>query len=251
MAAPADDVAVSDQVVELVEEASPEQEIEGESESQWESNEETKADTDVSSDQESELEQSSEPEADKTTDPEVLAQSVGGFTPDTKTCPEKSSFSFVRKVTNQLPYPIVLNAGEYTCSDWSGVSTPGRAFNNLRLAPGETVTVRLEPADNVKRSWTLAVRQEGSDQPIATPRLFIPVAAAMGMEESMLRVDGSKQVLAPAGHGMWTDYCDVLDLARTNDPDTPGSRWNWYFPYDMLAFVVRNGHVSAVSVCVG
>ena len=237
MAAPAEEQVVSEQVNESEEATATEQAPQDESESELE----------TSADPETEPESFSEPDAEV----EALASSGGGFTPDTKTCPEKSSFTLKRKVTNELPFPIVLTAGDYTCSDWSGVSTPGRAFNNLRLAPGETVTVRLEPADNVKRSWTLAIRREGSDRPLATPRLFIPVAGALGMEESMVRVNGSKQIPAPAGGGKWTDYCDVLELERINEPDTPGSRWDWNFSYDMLSFVVRDGSVTVVSFCVG
>ena len=169
--------------------------------------------------------------------------------PDTKTCPDKSSFTVQRKVTNELPFPIVLSAGEYSCNDWSGVSTPGRAFNNLVLGPGESKSVILEPADNATRNWTLAVKQEGASGFLGKLRMSIPISTGNG-DTAPLNVAGSRKMTAPAGSGYQTDYCDVLDLSRTNEPNTPGSRWNWYFPYDMVSFVALDGSVAAVSYCI-
>jgi hypothetical protein len=169
--------------------------------------------------------------------------------PDTKTCPDKSSFTVKRKVTNELPFPIVLSAGEYSCNDWSGVSTPGRAFNNLVLGPGESKSVLLEAADNVTRSWTLAVRQEGASGFLGRLRMTIPISP-LSLQTTSVKVADSRKILAPAGSGFYTEYCDVLDLSRTNEPNTPGSRWNWYFPYDMVSFVALDGSVTAVSFCI-
>ena len=179
-----------------------------------------------------------------------LSQSVGGFTPETKTCPDKSSFTVKRNVTNELPFPIVLSAGEYSCNDWSGVSTPGRAFDNLVLGPGESKSVTLEAADNVTRNWTLAVRQEGASGFLGKLRMSIPIAGALGMEWASARVAGSQEINAPAGSGRNTERCHVSELSRTNEPNTPGSRWAWYFIYDMLSFVARDGSVTAVSYCI-
>lgn len=177
-----------------------------------------------------------------------LSASVGSFMPDTKTCPDKSSFTVQRKVTNELPFPIVLSAGEYSCNDWSGVSTPGRAFNNLNLGPGESKSVILEAADNVSRNWTLAVRQEGASGFLGTLRMSIPVAT-LGLYATSVKVADSQKIFAPDGSALKTEHCDVLDLSRTNEPNTPGSRWNWYDQYDMVSFVVRDGYVTAVSDC--
>lgn len=179
-----------------------------------------------------------------------LSASVGSFIPDTKTCPEKSSFTVKRKVTNELPFPIVLSAGEYSCNDWSGVSTPGRAFNNLLLGPGESKSVTLEAADNVARNWTLAVKQDGANGYLGKLRMTIPIAGALGLEYTSVRVADSRKIPAPEGSGRNTEYCDVLDLSRTNEPNTPGSRWDWYFPYDMVSFVALDGSVTAVSYCI-
>jgi len=172
-----------------------------------------------------------------------MSASVGSFMPDTKTCPDKSSFTVRRKVTNELPFPIVLSAGEYICNDWSGASTPGRAFDNLLLGPGESKSVTLEAADNVTRNWTLAVKQEGANGFLGKLRMSIPIG------EDYVTVAGSPTIFAPEGSGLFTERCEVLDLSRTNEPNTPGSRWNWYFPYDMVSFVVLDGSVTAVSFC--
>jgi len=177
-----------------------------------------------------------------------LSASVGSFVPDTKTCPDKSSFTVKRKVTNELPFPIVLSAGEYTCNDWSGASTPGRAFDNLLLGPGESKSVTLEAADNVTRNWTLAVKQGGANGYLGKLRMSIPVAT-LGLGSNPVMVADSRTIFAPEGSGRYTERCDVFDLARTNEPNTPGSRWNWYFSEDMFSFVVLDGSVTAVSVC--
>lgn len=178
-----------------------------------------------------------------------LSASVESFMPDTKTCPDKSSFTVKRKVTNELPFPIVLSAGEYTCNDWSGVSTPGRAFDNLLLGPGESKSVTLEAADNVTRNWTLAVKQEGANGYLGKLRMSIPVAT-LGLGSNPVRVADSRKIPAPDGSGRDTWYCDVLDLSRTNEPNTPGSRWDKYFSDDMVSFVALDGSVTAVSYCV-
>lgn len=60
-------------------------------------------------------------------------------------CPEKKSDGLSFPVTNYLEGASVqLRGYNVDCSDWSGVSTPSNAFDNLRLAPGETKRVRLE-----------------------------------------------------------------------------------------------------------
>jgi hypothetical protein len=220
-AAPAEEEIVTEQVRESVEEL------------------ELDSDSDVALDQETELDSESD----------LLSQSAGGFTPDTKTCPEKSSFTFVKKIVNETPLPLVLSAGEYTCNDWSGVSTPGRAFNDLLLKPGESTSVRLEMADNASRKWTLAVRLDGAGGYLGTIRITVPTTLAI-MEHSV-NMSGAQKTDAPEGSGWSTRYCDLLDLARTNEPDTPGSKWNWNLTDYMLSFVVFDGNVAALSNCGG
>jgi hypothetical protein len=219
-AAPAEEeVVATEQVTESVEEF------------------ELESDSDVALDQETVLDSESD----------FPSQSVGGFTPDTKTCPEKSSFTFVKKIVNETPLPLVLSAGEYTCNDWSGVSTPGRAFNDLLLKPGESTSVRLEMADNVSRKWTLAVRQDGAGGYLGTIRITVPPAPEFLFHK--VNMSGAQYTSAPEGHGRLVSHCDVLDLARTNELDTPGSEWNWIHVYYMLSFVVFDGNVAAASNC--
>ncbi len=97
--------------------------------------------------------------------------------------------------------------------------------------------------------WTLAVRQEGASGFLGKLRTSIPVAT-LGWGPSTVRVADSRKTQAPDGSGRDTWYCDVLDLSRTNEPNTPGSRWNWYFPDDMVSFIVLDGSVTAASYCV-
>jgi hypothetical protein len=162
-------------------------------------------------------------------------------------CPDVSSFTLKRKVTNQLPFPIVLSASEWICNDWSGMSTPGRAFNNLVIQPGESKTVTLEPAMRTTRNWTLTVKEEGASGELGKMRMSIPQA---GLTQSTVSVEGA----SPEGFSEITaskvDRCEVLKLARTDFPDTPGANWRWYFTDDLIAFVVRDGYVSSLTQCV-
>jgi hypothetical protein len=176
------------------------------------------------------------------------SEAVVGFSPDTKTCPEKSSTAYIRKVTNDLSFPIILSAGEYTCFDWSGVSTPGHVFNDLRLEPGQSVKVRLEPAITNTQNWTMAVRQPGTDVSLGTIRMTI--ASLMGQDDYNARIAGAATTKAPPGSARQTATCGVLNLARTTEPDTPGAKWDWNFESDMLSFAVLNGNITAVASCI-
>jgi hypothetical protein len=165
-----------------------------------------------------------------------------------ESCPEVSSFTLQRKVTNQLPFAIVLSASEWTCNDWSGVSTPGRAFDNLLIQPGESTTVTLEAAMRTTRNWTLTVKKDGASGQLGKMRITIPQT---GLDYSTVSVGGA----TPEGLAEMTsskvDRCDVLNLARTNSPDTPGTDYlRWYFTDDLIVFVVRNGYVSSLTQCV-
>jgi hypothetical protein len=91
---------------------------------------------------------------------------------DTKTCPEHSpSFTYRSKIVNQLPSPIMLNAGQYDCNDWSGVSTPGKAFTGKIIQPGETMSFTLEPRRNVNRACAMEFLGASGSPSFGTARL--------------------------------------------------------------------------------
>jgi hypothetical protein len=92
------------------------------------------------------------------------------------------------------------------------------------------------------------VKQEGANGYLGKLRMSIPVAT-LGFLSTSVRVADSRTISAPDGSGRYTELCDVFDLSRTNEPNTPGSRWNWYFPYDIVSFVALDGSVTAVSEC--
>jgi hypothetical protein len=92
------------------------------------------------------------------------------------------------------------------------------------------------------------VKQEGANGYLGKLRMSIPISTGNG-DTAPLKVAGSRTIFAPEGSGRYTERCDVFDLSRTNEPNTPGSRWNWYFPYDMVSFVALDGSVTAVSLC--
>ncbi len=114
-----------------------------------------------------------------TPDAPVARNAAGaGFTPDTKTCPERNgSWTSKPVVWNYLPYDIVIRAGDYTCSDWSGVSTPGRTFNAVTVRPMQAFYGTLEPRDNVRRSWTMQVSRADTGEQLGTFRIAIPVVS--------------------------------------------------------------------------
>lgn len=88
---------------------------------------------------------------------------------DDTSCPEKRSEAFYLHLINGLPRALTLSAPRngWTCDDWSGVSTPGRAFDNTMLESGERYRFRLERRTNPVGRFTLGVKgfgYEGSDQ---------------------------------------------------------------------------------------
>ena len=102
----------------------------------------------------------------------ALVFQAAGAMGDTKTCPEHSpSFTYRSKIVNELPSPIMLNAGKYDCNDWSGVSTPGKAFTGKIIQPGETMSFTLEPRRNVNRAWTMEFLGASGSTSFGTARL--------------------------------------------------------------------------------
>jgi hypothetical protein len=76
---------------------------------------------------------------------------------DDTSCPEGNSTTIYGHVINGLPWDMTLWAPRlgWKCDDWSGVSTPGRAFNAKTLRPGERYEFRLEIRDRRDGGFTL------------------------------------------------------------------------------------------------
>jgi hypothetical protein len=69
---------------------------------------------------------------------------------DGTSCPEKTSSAFRGHIMNGLPRDISLSVprNEWTCYDWSGVSTPGHVLDGMYLVSGARHQFRLEVAGN-------------------------------------------------------------------------------------------------------
>jgi hypothetical protein len=179
---------------------------------------------------------------------EAASQSEGDDVTETTTCPERSSFTFQRRVTNLLPHTIILSASDWICNDWSGVNTPGTAFNDLVIPAGESAIVTLEPAMRTTRNWTITVHKEGTFGNIGKISMTMPQTA---FEFPGIQVAGATTEGFSSFTASRIDACDVLQLARTNYPDTPAEEWGrWYFTNDLVAFVVRDGYVTSLTQCI-
>ena len=179
----------------------------------------------------------SDPSGDAAATTSVAKRAAAGFVAQTNTCDEHSSWTYRPRFANLSSRAVVLRAGEYTCDDWSGVSTPGNVFNGIRMYPGEQ-RFTLEPRDNVTRTWTMEISPAGSDTPFGTARMLISVGT------QTLTVSGSSTVAIAGGK-----KCDYLQLAPTGDFDTPMSEWSRLPGRASLGFVVYKGQFTVVSDC--
>jgi hypothetical protein len=88
---------------------------------------------------------------------------------DDTSCPEQSSMKFEGHIMSGLPSPVTLSAPRdgWICADWSGVSTPGHAFNGKVMEPAERYQFRLERHRNAYGYFTLQI--DGIDERSPNP----------------------------------------------------------------------------------
>ena len=174
----------------------------------------------------------------------TVDRQAAGALGDTKTCPEQSpSFTYRSKIVNQLPSPIMLKAGQYDCNDWSGVSTPGKAFTGKIIQPGETMSFTLEPRRNVNRAWTMEFLGASGSPSLGTARLSIDVIA----HNDQIEVAGSKAVYRRKPFEAM--FCKLLPMERTSAPPTPEAKWPKLFITVSLGVISYDGRVNLASMC--
>lgn len=173
--------------------------------------------------------------------------SANGF-PDSKTCPEKSpSFSVDLKVLNLIPWAIRMDAGNYTCDDWSGVSTPGRELNDQVVGSGETKTFRLEPRKYRTRNWTMQFGTEGG-WPYGQADLTMPQTSLEGSYVKPLRPNvGDRQYFKTGDPVEWCWFAPLNTINTKAAPQTPVSEFR---PRDQMTIILASWKGSfAVAVC--
>lgn len=166
----------------------------------------------------------------------AVKRQAAAFVPDTKTCPERHSWTLEPIVIwNYLNYPVRVRAGDYICNDWSGVSTPGHVFNNVVVDTRSSFkSAQLEPADNVERNWTMEFSNANTGEQLATVRMAVRVQAAeIGMPE------------------VWTKRLTCQYL-KTDFPIyyTTGD-YVWPQSRNVLALVGYEGRLTIVTHCGG
>jgi len=135
----------------------------------------------------------------------------------------------------------MLAARDYDCSDWSGESTPGRAFTGKVLMPGGRLYVRLE-SRGANTPWTLELLGSGGAPSLGTARVRIPTQTKA---ERRLEVNGSTRIEYMPGEAV----CRVLPMGRTGAPQNPQSQW-LDFDTSELGVVSYQGRITIVSECV-
>lgn len=164
---------------------------------------------------------------------------------ETTTCPEISNtFTFSSVVQNKLPEPIMLKARDYTCSDWSGVSTPGHAFTGKVIQPGEKLPFVLEARRSVVRTWTMEITGANGAPSLGAARLTIPTEFDPGL--TRIKMVGATIVRDRNGF-----KCDVLPMEKARFPATPMSQWPapfWKVPLGVISY---DGAVAFVGNCNG
>lgn len=164
--------------------------------------------------------------------------------PDTKACPEQSpSFTYRSKIVNQLPSPIMLEAGQYDCNDWSGVSTPGQVFTGKIIQPGETMSFALEPRKNVNRAWTMEFVGVSGSPSYGTARLSINVIA----HNDQIEVAGSTRVYGRKPFN--SKLCHLLPMEQTGAPRTPEAKWPELFTRVSLGVISYGGRMTLANMC--
>lgn len=168
--------------------------------------------------------------------------------PDTKTCPEKSpSFDWSASILNRLPVAVSLAVGEYTCNDWSGVSTPGAVLDGKVIKPLTTTYdnsfgFSLEPRKNVTRKWTMQFAPADGGEPYGRARVYItpePLGDPIMTTPDQGTYDRTWRYQGDRMKGWF------LRLGPIDAPDTPTS----LLPQDAttMGIVVHEGHVAIVT----
>ena len=133
--------------------------------------------------------------------PERSAAAAGYDT----SCPTfKGTYTIKGTVFNALkPRPARLSVpqGSYDCSDWSGVSTPGRAFNGVEIPPGGSHDFILE--GNLRR-YPLELKDAGP----WTMEVAVPIygESEVSRASNRLEIDDSDRVWPVANSGGWTEW---------------------------------------------
>lgn len=137
------------------------------------------------------------------------------------TCPEQSSFAFRGSFINTAPFEVTLSTprSSWNCSDFSGVSTPGAAFNNVTIRPGGWQTrldYRLEVNSRFQyRSlWTLKVRGDGKE---ASACLLVR-SSNQGVYVTPEQTSDCMQPYTPLGG--WPTWWIFVPLWSADAPDT-------------------------------
>lgn len=183
---------------------------------------------------------------DPTASPQVTREAAATFKPDSRTCDSQTSYTYRAAIVNRMPFAIRLDAGEYDCNDWSGVSTPGHAFTGKVLRPGETLEFVLEPAKYTTRLWTLAISPADGGAPFGTARLKMPQTS---LDVDRIEILGSDRVSIRKWGEI--DSCHVLKMSPTSAaPTTEGDYPDAFFHAVPLGIVSYDGAVTLAGHCI-
>lgn len=115
-----------------------------------------------------------------------------GEWPLAKTCPvQDDSYDLQLFITNWLPRPMTLQAGNLDCYDWSGDKTPPTVLNGQTITPGQTRQFTLRVRGNTDRNWMMKVSTPASGESPAFESQVFRVQNPTNTENTYIATTGT------------------------------------------------------------
>ena len=115
-----------------------------------------------------------------------------GEWPLAKTCPvQDDSYDLQLFITNWLPRPMTLTAGNLDCYDWSGDKTPPTVLNGQTITPGQTRQFTLRVRGNTDRNWMMKVSTPASSESPAFESQVFRVQNPTNTENTYIATTGT------------------------------------------------------------
>jgi hypothetical protein len=149
-----------------------------------------------------------------------------GEWPLTKSCPvQDDSYDLQLFITNWLPRPMTLQAGNLDCYDWSGDKTPPTVLNGQTLTPGQTRQFTLRVRGNTDRNWMMRISTTASSETPAFESQVFRVQNPANTEKTFIATTGSFRCGSVAV-GATTDFYPQAEPGKAKGFAYPIQFWS-------------------------